>query len=47
MQFSRGKKEPQETYKIYENKFQTQEKDTLYRNHYRGSPDIGLTSQSL
>ena len=35
------------TYKIYENKYQTQKKDTLNRNHYRGSPDIGLTSQSL
>ena len=30
----KGKKEPQETHKIYENKFQTQEKDTLNRNHY-------------
>lgn len=30
----KGKKEPQEIYKIYENKFQTQEKDTLNRNHY-------------
>jgi len=35
MQFSREKKKkPQETYKIYENKFQTQEKDTLNTNHY-------------
>ena len=30
----KGKKEDQETYKIYENKFQTQEKDILNRNHY-------------
>lgn len=43
----KGKKEAQETYKIYENKFQTQEKDILNRNHYWGSLDIGLTSQSL
>lgn len=32
--FKGKKKKPQETYKIYENKFQTQEKDTLNTNHY-------------